>query len=72
MRWQYASYWNATLFDCEFYADPSFTLREHQSFLSKMTVSKVSDSVSQYISMKENIFKCVPESWKDVTEITLD
>ena len=48
------------------------TLKEHQSFLSKTTVSKVSDSVPQSISMKENIFNCVPKSGKCVTKIKLD
>ena len=41
-----------------------YTLKEHQSFLSKTTVSKVSDSVSQFISMKENIFKLCAKIWE--------
>ena len=47
-------------------------LKEHQSFLSKTTVSEVSDLVPQLISMKENISNCVPKSGKCVTKITLD
>ena len=48
------------------------TLTEHRRTLTFATVSKVADSVSLLISMKEILFSFVQKSGKCVTKITLD